>query len=160
MINGVHHIALATADMDRLLHFYRDLIGLPLLSDARLEPGNRAFETVVGEQDARVRVAQLGAGNVRIEIFEYAQPAPAPGELKRSCDVGLKHIAFDVTGIDAEYDRLVAAGVASISAPQSIGEGIVRSVYLRDPDGNICELQEIFAGSGLDRSHVVGLPAA
>ena len=159
MIHGVHHIALATADMDRLLHFYRDLIGLPQLSDGRIEPGNTAFETVVGETDARVRIAQLGAGNVRIEIFHYEAPVPAPGELRRSRDVGLKHIAFDVTDIDAEYDRLVAAGVASISAPQSIGHNMVRSVYLRDPDGNIVELQEIFAGSGIDRSHVVGMTA-
>ena len=29
MINGIHHVSLSTTDMDRLLHFYRDLLGLP-----------------------------------------------------------------------------------------------------------------------------------
>jgi catechol 2,3-dioxygenase-like lactoylglutathione lyase family enzyme len=160
MINGAHHVALATADMDRLLHFYCELLGLPLLSDGRMEPGDSPeFEKVVGLAGTRVRVAQLGVGNLRIELFEYLEPEPAAQQLPRSCDVGLRHIAFDVTGIDEEYERLKVKGVAFLSSPQSIGNHGLRSVYLRDPDGNIVEFQEIFPGSPVDRSHVVGMTA-
>ncbi|MDB6107172.1 MAG: hypothetical protein JWO52_7171 [Gammaproteobacteria bacterium] len=42
MINGVHHISLATADMARCLHFYRDLVGLTLIGEGHSEPGCRA----------------------------------------------------------------------------------------------------------------------
>jgi len=158
MINGVHHVALATADMDRLLEFYCGMLGLPLMSDGRIEPGeSREFETVVGLADTRVRVAQLGVGNLRIELFEYAHPTPEAGEAKRACDVGIRHLAFDVTGIDEEYERLKAAGVTFLSTPQSIGNHGLRSVYLRDPDGNIIEFQEIFPGSPVDKSHITGL---
>lgn len=158
MINGAHHVALATADMGRLLHFYCDLLGLPLLSDGRMEPGDSPeFEAVVGLEGTRVRIAQLGVGNLRIEVFEYQEPEPNPLELPRSCDVGLRHIAFDVTDVDGEYERLKAKGVTFLSAPQSIGNHGLRSVYLRDPDGNIVEFQEIFPGSPIDRSHVVGM---
>lgn len=159
MINGAHHVALATADMDRILHFYCGLLGLPLLSDGQIEPGQSPeFETVVGLADTRVRVAQLGIGNLRMELFEYAEPKPAPGDKKRACDVGIRHVAFDVTGIDDEYARLAQAGVEFISEPQSIGNHGVRSAYLRDPDGNIVEFQEVFPGSPVDRSHIHGLP--
>lgn len=158
MINGAHHVALATADMDRLLGFYCGLLGLPLLSDGQIGPGDSPeFEKVVGLKGTRVRIAQLGVGNLRMELFEYREPGPRDQQPPRSCDVGLRHIAFDVTNIDGEYERLKARGVPFLSAPQSIGNHGVRSVYLRDPDGNIVEFQEIFPGSPVDRSHVGGM---
>lgn len=159
MINGAHHISLSTADMDRFLGFYHGLLGLPLLHDGWMEPGNSDFETIVGLKDTRVRVARLAVGNIQIEIFQYAEPVPAPGEEKRPCDVGIRHIAFDVTDIDGEYARLSAAGVPFFSPPQSIGNFGIRSAYLRDPDGNIVELQEIFPGGVLDKSFIRGMTA-
>lgn len=158
MINGAHHVSLSTADMEAMLYFYRDLLGLRQVSDGGFGPGEMpAFETVVGLRDTRVRSAWLHVGNVFVEIFEYAEPTPTKLSPARSCDVGLRHIAFDVTDIDDEYDRLKAAGITFLSAPQTIG-GVVRAVYLRDPDGNIVEFQEVLPGGQVDRAHIVGLP--
>lgn len=166
MINGIHHVSLATADMDAFLGFYRDLMGLPLVSDGMMEPGvpfeglYEAFQTVVGLPGNRARVAHLTAGNVHIEVFQYLDPVPRPGEARPAQDVGIRHLAFDVTDIDAEYARLKAAGVPSLSEPQNMGPFGLRSVYLRDPDHNIVELQEVLPGSHADKSHVTGIPAA
>jgi len=157
MINGVHHISLATADMAKFLHFYRDLIGLTVLFEGDSPPGNTWFETVVGLKDARVRSAALRGGNVQIEVFQYKHPLPTVGPVPRPCDVGIRHICFDVTDIDAEYRRLKAAGVEFISEPQVMGNHKVKAVYARDSDNNIVELQEIFTGSVVDKSHVRGL---
>jgi glyoxylase I family protein len=157
MINGVHHVSLATADMGRCLHFYRDLLGLALIGEGHTQPGNTSFETVVGLQGARVHSAALRAGNVQIEVFQYKHPLPGEGPVPRPCDVGIRHICFDVTGIQAEYERLQAAGVEFISAPQTMGNHKVMAVYARDPDNNIVELQEIFPGSLVNKSHVRGL---
>lgn len=155
MINGTHHISLSTADLDRFLGFYCDLLGLPLVSKSLVEPGMLpGFEKIVGAPGARVWVAQLSAGNIRLEVFCYQHPTPGHGEIRAPWDVGIRHIAFDVTGIDDEYRRLRAAGVEFLSEPQSL-EGVgLRSVYLRDPDGNIVEFQEVFSGSPVDRAHV------
>ena len=157
MINGVHHISLATADMARCLHFYRDLIGLTLIGEGHSQPGNISLETVVGLKDAAVHSAALRGGNVQIEVFQYKHPLPAPGTPARPCDVGIRHICFDVTDIEAEYKRLKSAGVEFISEPQTMGSHRVKAVYARDPDHNIVELQEIFPGSLVDKSHVRGL---
>lgn len=165
MINGVHHVSLATADLDAFLGFYRDLLGLPLNSEGLIEPAPgfedlyAAFESVTALPGTRARVAQLGAGNLQIEVFQYLDPLPRPGEARPPCDVGIRHIAFDVTDIEAEYARLKAAGVPSLSVPQTMGPFGLRSVYLRDPDGNIVELQEVLPGSPVDKSHVTGLRA-
>ena len=157
MINGVHHISLATADMARCLHFYRDLIGLTLIGEGHSQPGNISLETVVGLKDAAVHSAALRGGNVQIEVFQYKHPLPASGPPARPCDVGIRHICFDVTDIEAEYKRLKSAGVEFISEPQTMGSHRVKAVYARDPDHNIVELQEIFPGSLVDKSHVRGL---
>ncbi len=157
MINGVHHISLATADMHRCLHFYRDLIGLRVIAEGQSQPGNIPLATVVGLQDARIHIVQLRGGNVQIEIFQYQHPEPAVGAVPRSCDVGIRHICFDVTDLQAEYERLKAAGVPFVSAPQLLANNTVMAVYARDPDNNFVELQEVFAGSPVDKSHVRGL---
>lgn len=145
MINGVHHISLATTDMDRLLRFYRDLIGLEQCFEFRFDAGDAAFEKVVGMVGTRGRAAGLRAGKVYIEVFAYANPVPRPVEKRPACDAGIRHICFDVTDIHAEYARLAEAGLEFLSAPQSLAPGI-SAVYARDPDGNIVELQEISPG--------------
>ncbi|MET0733747.1 MAG: VOC family protein [Casimicrobiaceae bacterium] len=146
MIRGVHHISLATADLDRFLHFYRDLLGMKLSGVFDIEPGDKPFETVVGMQNTKGRAAALDLGNLHMEVFCYSHPQPQPGERRPACDVGIRHICFDVKDIFGEYERLQAAGVQAVSGPVRLAANCA-SVYLYDPDGNICELQEIFEGS-------------
>ena len=147
MIRGMHHISLSTTDMDRFVRFYRDLLGVTLDRISQLPPGFEAFETVVGMRNVKGQVAQFNLGNMNMEVFCYSDPAPRPGERRPACDAGIRHIAFDVQDIFAEYARLSAAGVDFISPPQHITAGNCTSCYFYDPDGNILELQEIHAGS-------------
>lgn len=147
MIRGMHHISLATTDMDRFVRFYRDLLGVALDRISPLPADFEPFETVVGMRKVRGQVAQFNLGNMSMEVFCYSDPVPRPGERRPACDAGIRHIAFDVKGISAEYNRLKAAGVDFVSPPQHIAPGKCTSCYFYDPDGNILELQEIHAGS-------------
>jgi catechol 2,3-dioxygenase-like lactoylglutathione lyase family enzyme len=147
MIRGMHHISLSTTDMDRFVHFYREVLGLTLDRVSPLNPGFEAFETVVGLRQVSGSVAQFNLGNMNMEVFCYREPAPQPGQRRPACDAGIRHIAFDVKDIAAEYQRLKAAGVDFISPPQYIEPGRCTSCYFYDPDGNILELQELHAGT-------------
>jgi catechol 2,3-dioxygenase-like lactoylglutathione lyase family enzyme len=147
MIRGMHHVSLATTDLDRFVRFYRDVLGVKLDRISPLSPGFTAFETIVGLRNVSGQVAQFDLGNMNMEVFCYRQPVPRPGERRPACDAGIRHIAFDVKDIFAEYDRLKSAGVDFISPPQHLEAGKCTSCYFYDPDGNILELQEIFAGS-------------
>jgi catechol 2,3-dioxygenase-like lactoylglutathione lyase family enzyme len=147
MIRGMHHISLATSDLDRFVHFYRDLLGVKLDRISPIKPGWEAFENVVGLRSTIGQVAQFDLGNMYMEVFCYTQPEPRVGERRPACDVGIRHIAFDVKDIGTEYARLAAAGVDFISPPQFLAGGECTSCYCYDPDGNIVELQEIHAGS-------------
>jgi len=144
MIRGVHHTSLSTNNYDRMVHFYRDLLGCEPVMELNWDAGNEAADKVVGLKDSAVKCVLLRAGNMFIEIFEYLNPRGAPGNPARpACDVGLTHICFDVVDVNGEYERLVAKGVSFHTPPVDV-HGILRTTYGRDPDGNIFELQEIY----------------
>jgi catechol 2,3-dioxygenase-like lactoylglutathione lyase family enzyme len=154
MIRGIHHISLATDDLDRFLHFYRDLMGATVRGVFELRPGeNKPLETIVGMQDISGRAAGLSMPNMNMEVFCYTNPRPEHGARRPACDVGIRHICFDVKDISSEYERLRAAGIEFISPPQSLGGAGCVSCYLYDPDGNIVELQEILPGSSVRPAH-------
>jgi len=148
MIRGVHHISLATPDLDRLLHFYHELLGMELLGIYPLPTGEPCLEEIVGMKNLVGRTAVLNLGNITMEIFSYSNPVPKPGERRPACDTGIRHICFDTDDAFGEWERLKAAGVQAVSdgpvkLPEEIGAA---SIYLYDPDGNICELQQAYPG--------------
>jgi catechol 2,3-dioxygenase-like lactoylglutathione lyase family enzyme len=145
MIRGVHHVSISTNNFEKMLHFYRDLIGLPFSTSYDWEPGNHPADSVVGLNNSSVRTALLRAGNTFVEIFQYLNPVGKDSIPNRpACDAGITHICFDVINVDEEYERLLDAGITFHTPPVDVG-GVVRTTYGRDPDGNIFELQEIIA---------------
>ena len=147
MIRGIHHTNISTGDLDRLLTFYRDLLGFEVLVENEWGPGNDVGDRIIGLDDTSVRMVMLKAGNTFIEIMEYRQPVGRPNDPARpACDQGLVHLCFDVVDIAGEYERLRSHGVEFNCPPQLAGD--LYSTYGRDPDGNLFELQEL-----LDAKH-------
>ncbi|HJP36347.1 MAG TPA: VOC family protein, partial [Gammaproteobacteria bacterium] len=64
------------------------------------------------------------------------------------CDHGITHLCLQVSDIDAEYERLKAAGMVFHCPPQAVGDAI-HATYGRDPDGNVVELLEISGASDM-----------
>lgn len=142
MINGTHHTTISTADLDRALGFYCDLLGFELKVKDGWETGDAQLDAIVGFEDSAARFAMVWTGNTHLEFFEYQNPKPLPiDDERRVCDQGYTHICLDVTDIDSEYERLKEAGMEFTTAPQSAFGA--RSTYGLDPDGNVIELQEI-----------------
>ena len=141
MIHGIHHTAISTGDLERALHFYRDVLGFELVMDHRWSRGVRNMDVTMDLRDTAARCVLLRAANALLEIFEYESPAPAPGDPDRPlCDHGITHLCLEVDDIDLEYERLSAAGMRFHHPPvQNDG---ARMTYGRDPDGNAIELIE------------------
>lgn len=143
MINGLHHVAIATNNADRLLNFYRDLLGLEVVLDYTWESGSEVADRITALRDSSARQIMLRKGNAYFEIFQYLHPQPAAGNpARRVCDPGLTHLCLDVTDLDGEYERLGAAGMTFHCPPQDVGGGM-RATYGRDPDGNVIELAQV-----------------
>ncbi len=142
MIQGIHHTAISTGDLERALRFYRDLLGFEEVFSSAWEVGTEEVDRIVGLKGSSAQVVMLRAGNACIELFQYATPHPKPSEVDRPvCDHGITHICLQVTDIDAEYARLQAAGMRFHCPPQA--RSGIRVTYGRDPDGNVVELLEV-----------------
>jgi catechol 2,3-dioxygenase-like lactoylglutathione lyase family enzyme len=146
-VRGLFHTGLTVSDLDRSIAFYRDLLGLELVT--RWESSQPYLRTVVGFPDAELRIALLrvpamdaGPSGHHLELLEYRQPHGTRGD-PATCNPGNAHVAFVVSDLDATYRRLSAHGVRFRSAPVEITHGRnkgAKAVYLRDPDDITLEL--------------------
>ncbi len=103
-------------DLNNLLPFYRDTLGLNVLIEAE---GFVAF----GEMD-----------KPNLALGTHSDLHGATKEPARHM------VALDTDDLDAEYERLKAAGVEFIEAPtDSAGEG-PRIATMKDPEGNLVQL--------------------
>lgn len=142
MIRGIHHTAISTGDLQRSLRFYRDLLGFQEVFSSSWDVGAEIADRIVGLKDSSAHLVMLKLGNACLELFQYASPRPKPGEPTRPvCDHGITHICLEVADIEAEYERLKAAGMRFHCPPQEVGGGTC-ATYGRDPDGNVVELLE------------------
>ena len=142
MIRGAHHVAISTPDIERLLGFYRDLMGFEQVESVSWDKGTTMIDQVLNLKDSAGQQAMLKGGTLCIELFQYASPEPEAMDPNRPvCNHGHTHMCFDVVDIEEEYQRLVAAGVRFHAPPQDFGH--LKATYGRDPDGNVFELQEL-----------------
>jgi catechol 2,3-dioxygenase-like lactoylglutathione lyase family enzyme len=143
VIRGIHHTAVSCIDLERSLAFYRDLLGFEVCMDfSWSEQGDADINRTHQLDPTAARVVMLRAGNAMLELFQYTAPEPREADpTRRLCDRGITHFCLDVDDIDAEYERLSAAGMRFHCAP--VDYGTVKCTYGRDPDGNVIELQEV-----------------
>src|SRR5262245_58941145 len=104
MIRGIHHVAMNTGNLDRMVDFYTRVLGFEAV---RPESGpgwrnNPMIDSVVGLSGSAARSRMLRAGNCYLEVFEYSAPEPREAGAARPCDRGYTHFALDVVDIEAE----------------------------------------------------------
>jgi glyoxylase I family protein len=143
MILGVNHVALSVPDMDQALEFYCDLLGFEKRLESGWPAGTQAADLILGVPGTSAKVVHLGVANLLLELFEFAECEPARQDPNRPVvDHGYTHLCLAVTDVDEQYQRLSAAGMRFHCAPQDLGQG-VRTVYGRDPFGNVIELEQV-----------------
>src|SRR5579884_3501289 len=120
---GAHigHVHLKVSDLDRSIHFYRDLMGFDLIA----RYGTQA--------------AFLSAGgyhhHLGLNTWESLGGSPPPANT-----TGLYHVAilYPTRALLAEAVRRVLQ--AGIELEGASDHGVSEAIYLRDPDGNGVEL--------------------
>ena len=146
-VREIFHTGLTVSDLDRSIAFYRDLLGLELVT--QWDSAQPYLRTIVGFPDAELRIALLrvpkagvGISGHHLELLEYRTPRGARGD-PRTCNPGNAHVSFMVEDLDAAYAELSAKGVRFKSRPVEISHGRNRgakAVYLLDPDDITLEL--------------------
>ena len=141
MITGIHHVGVHVRDLDRMMTFYSEALGFEAIDQFEWEDVE-VVDRLIDVPGSAARGAMLRAGTCYLEMFEFKAPQPDSPEPKRPYDKGYTHFCLDVTDIEAEYERLKGHGM-TFGAPAPIDMGHVKSVYGRDPEGNVIEIQEV-----------------
>lgn len=136
-----HHVAVSVRDLEKVLHFYRDLLGFEVDWERPQYAGD-AFSNVVDMKDAEAHIVMLKGHGTRIELFHYKKPSGQKREGEDSqCNFGITHFTFSVKGLHEIYENLLKEGVRFNCSPQNLRPG-VWATYMRDPEGNTIELVE------------------
>ena len=148
---AVSHIAVCVADLERSLHFYRDLLGLTVRLHTTQEmarrPGAESAEMYQRSRQSRT------VANVWFDDPETAQPFlvltshpgdQMGGEPIKLDQIGISHISFAVDNVRAYADELVAKGVplAGDLADFTDGQGLMRTFFVYDPDGILVQFDQ------------------
>lgn len=136
-------VAVSVNDMDKMLKFYTEILGLRKVSDAKVPP---EMTTKVGQTAHGLRVVRLATPYGEwIRLIQTGQP-PKPGEVPQYVfdRHGLVYVSFLVTDIDGIVKRLKENGIKLQSGDTKIE---VRPglfvVYALDPEGNYIEFLEV-----------------
>lgn len=145
MIGTAHHYGVTVSNLDDVLPFYRDTLGLEVVSEGHVEHGtedSEKFEHFVGvDGEVDVEVVFLDAGGCQIELLQYNRPPGEDAHGADNNDAGAAHFCLEVDDIDAIYEELTDDGIEFIYEPITLSKG-VRVAYMYDPEGNIVELSD------------------
>ena len=113
-------------DQEKALKFYTEVLGFVKKADIPL--GDARWLTVVSPDDPN-----------GTELLLEPDSHPAVRPLKRALvDDGIPYTSFAVTDVDAEYNRLKAAGVLFTQPPVDMGP--VKTAVLDDTCGNLIQI--------------------
>ena len=133
------HIGIAVSDLDRSLHFYRDLLGFAWESDLTVQ--GEPTDTLLRLRGTELHAVYLKRDGVRLELLHFANPAAPPRRERVMNEVGLTHLSFRVTDLDAVLMALKADG------HRILDDTIIRfpdwgvaACFIADPDGQLIEL--------------------
>jgi catechol 2,3-dioxygenase-like lactoylglutathione lyase family enzyme len=143
MILGFAHPAIVVPDLDKACEFYEQMFGFRPFAEEGWQD-SEAADRAVGLRGSSCRGRTLAGHNCYLELFEYGEPeqaGPDPASLGAH-EPGIRHLAFFVDDVRAEYARLKRLGGEALGEPTEIADGIY-AVYCRDPFGNIIELCDI-----------------
>ena len=140
------HTNLIARDWRRLAGFYEEVFGCERVPPERDYAGP-ALEAGTGIRDARIRGVHLRLpGHLEngptLEIYQY-DASPHSG-LPHVNGCGFGHIAFEVDDVGQARQRVLAEGGAEVGEVVTLTNAHGAEVvwcYVRDPEGNIVELQ-------------------
>lgn len=135
---GTSHVGLHVAGLERSLGYYRDRLGLELVSEETC--GGEQFEAVLGHPGAEAKLAilRLPQTDAYLELMEYVDPTGTPIDPLHG-NPGTCHVAFYTHDLEETWATLEAAGSELQGEEITLIEGGVfdggKVIYCTDPDG-------------------------
>lgn len=144
---NVKNVGITVSNIETIVPFYTDILAFKLEKTYTLEGDALQRLTGLNEDQLKLRVAILGIGSERIELWEFINEKETrviPADSK-SNDLWFQHIAIVVNDMEKAYQKIWDNKVTHVStAPQTLPDYItaaagIKAFYFRDPDGHNLE---------------------
>jgi len=140
------HVNLIAKDWKRLVTFYKEVFNCqPILPERHLS--GAWLDQATGIENAKIegihlRLPGYGDAGPTLEIFQYGiLPKDSTSHPNTP---GFSHIAFAVENVTTVAQAVLKAGgdtVGALTVREIPEVGVITFQYLRDPEGNILEIQ-------------------
>ncbi len=119
-MRAIGYVILYVGDLEASVRFYRDVLGLPF-------------------SDRMETYAEFRLANLKLGLYDRAHLRELIGREGTETGAPASEIVLLVEDVDAEGERLRAAGVEILSGPVDRPWGH-RTLHVADPDGHVVEL--------------------
>ncbi len=144
MVTGFNHSGFVVQDLDVMVAFYSDALGLSVIREVdSIAPPTGDHTGFPGARRKLVFVGKPGGGHM-LELVHYIDPPSPKGHLQRH-QLGAAHICFNVDDLASLRDRLTERGIRFVTQPifrEAADGGRSGICYIQDPEGNWVELVE------------------
>jgi catechol 2,3-dioxygenase-like lactoylglutathione lyase family enzyme len=145
MIKKLHHAAICVSDFERSLEFYRDLLGLTVTMD--FEVRGPEWDRLFQSENFHARIIYFEEGVEMTYVYSLEDKKNVDA---RMGDFGYQLLVFEVTDVDAIYERLVDKGVNFLSPPlvptiDVPTEGSAKLSRVLGPDGERISLLQFLS---------------
>jgi methylmalonyl-CoA/ethylmalonyl-CoA epimerase len=131
---GIHHVGINVSNMMTSLAFYRDLLGLSVIWEDRLE-GEKGFHAVV---------LLTPDSATQLELVSYPENSAISHLNLTDRSLGINHVCFEVHELDKIYGLLQGNGKGVLGPIEDDPANGVKFFYARDPDGTILEFMQVY----------------
>ncbi|SFR33441.1 VOC family protein [Litoreibacter janthinus] len=124
-LSGLDHLVLTVADIPTSAAFYQDVLGMDV---QQFQPADGSARTALSFGRQKINLHQAGA-----EFRPHGRaPTPGSADLCFLTEAPLDEWALhlDLQGVGIEEGPVMRSGAT----------GPIRSLYIRDPDGNLIEI--------------------
>jgi len=145
VVTSFNHSGIVVRDLDEMLRFYTEDLGLTVLERYEMEAGPEGDHA--GIPGARRTEVFLGLGDDghMLELIQYLEPVSSDGHVELN-KLGATHVCFLVDDLDKAHQELAGKGVSFVTkpifskTPDGDDWGVV---YFQDPEGNWLEFIQV-----------------
>ena len=144
MVTGFNHSGFVVKDIEKMIAFYRDALGLRVVREIDSVAPPEGDHTGISGAHRRLVFMGKAEGGHALELVYYISPPSPDGYLDRH-QLSAAHVCFDVEDLQRLYDDLSAKGVRFTTPPKysTLPSGARRGIcYAQDPEGNWLEFLE------------------
>ena len=145
MVTGFNHSGFVVKDLEKMVRFYTELLGMEVVREAEsFAPPEGDHTGIDGAHRKLVFLGKQGDKHL-LELVHFVDPPSPEGHLERY-QLGGAHVCLEVDDLTALYERLTAEDIKFVTPPKFTERpdgGRNGVCYAADPEGNYLELAEI-----------------